>query len=139
MSNYKLKHKNMLHRLSKLGLYLPHIYFVGVCIIMAANPNLVLIGIAIFLISMIFIKNKILNVAVAAFTLFFSFWMGLAYLSDFNKIVEFDPQTWQFVLVGGLFVFTNFFMSILMGLPFFKEQVDMSQEDLSIIAVRNSI
>ena len=88
---------------------------------------------------MIFIKNKILNVAVAAFMLFFSFWMGLAYLSDFNQILEFDNKAWQFVIVGGLFVFTNFFMAILMGLPFFKEQVDMSQEDLSILAVRNSI
>jgi ABC-type multidrug transport system permease subunit len=129
----------MLHRLSKLGLYLPHLYFMSVVIIIAMNPNFAMIAIAIFLFAMIFIKNKILNVAVAAFMLFFSFWMGLAYLSDFHKIMEFDNKTWQFVLVGGLFVFTNFFMAILMGLPFFKEQVDLSQEDLSILAVRNSI
>ena len=129
----------MLHRLSKLGLYLPHVYFMIVAIIITANPNLVAIAIAISLFAMIFIKNKILNVGVAAFTLFFSFWMGFAYFSDFQKIIAFDNQAWQFVLVGGLFVFTNFFMAILMGLPFFKEQVDMSQEDLSILAVRNSI
>jgi hypothetical protein len=129
----------MLQRLSKLGLYLPHVYFMSVAIIITANPNLVVIGIAIFLFAMIFIKNKIMNVAVAAFMIFFSFWMGLAFLSDFQKIVEFDNQAWQFVSLGGLFVVTNFFMAILMGLPFFKEQLDMSQEELSIISVRNSI
>lgn len=129
----------MLHKLSKLGLYLPHIYFMSVAIIIAANPNFAMIGIAIFLFTIMFIKNKVLNVAVAAFLLFFSFWMSLAYLSDFNKIIEFDNKAWQFVIVGGLFVFTNFFMSILMGLPFFKEQMDKSQEELNMITVRNTI
>ena len=62
----------MLEKLSKVGHYLPHVYFAAISIIIAMNPNYVMIGIALFLCSMIFIKNKILNVVVSAFLLFIS-------------------------------------------------------------------
>ena len=122
----------MLNKLSKFGLYLPHIYFMGVSIIIACNPNYIMIVVAIALLAMIFIKNKILNVAIAAFLLFFSFWMLLAYLSDFHKITEFDAKAWKFAIAGAVFIIANFSMSILMGLPFFKEQIDISESDCLI-------
>lgn len=130
----------MLNKLSNLGLYLPHIYFMGISIIIACHPNYMMIVAAIVLLVMIFIKNKILNVAVAAFLLFFSFWILLAYLSDFYKIIEFDAKAWKFIWVGALFIIANFSMSILMGLPFFKEQIDISESDCSVTGfqVQNS-
>lgn len=119
----------MLNKLSKLGLILPHLYFAAVAIIIAFNPNYFMLIIAVALLAMIFIKKKTLNVAIAAFLLFFSFWMMLAYLSDFQKITEFNAEAWKFAIQGALFIIANFFMSILMGLPFFKEQIDISESE----------
>lgn len=131
MIAYKLifKQRRMSNKLSKIGLFLPHIYFTIIAIVTVSNPNFVMIGIAIFLLAMIYFKNKILNVSVAAFLLFFSFWMLLAYLSDFHKITTFDTKAWKFMIIGTIFIFANFSMSILMGFPFFKEQIELSEEE----------
>lgn len=119
----------MSSKISKAGLFLPHIYFTIISIVIATNPNFTMIGIAILMLAMIFLKNKILNLSASAFLLFFSFWMMLAYISDFNKIAVLDYKTWQFIIIGGLFVLTNFIMSLMMGFPYFKEQVDMCSDD----------
>ncbi len=124
----------MYNKLSKIGLFLPQIYFFAICCIIAANPNFVMIGVAVFLLALIFIKNKILNVGVAAFLLFFSFWMLLAFLSDFHEITIMDQKAWEFVILGSLFVLANFAMSLLMGYPFFREQVLISKGDDYYIA-----
>lgn len=120
----------MIDKISKAGLYLPHIYFAIICIIIviATSPNIAMIGIATLLLVVMLLKNKIINVTVSAFLLFFSFWVFLAYLSSCHEIEVMDSKAWQSIIMGGLFIIVNFTMSIMMGFPFFKEQADLSGE-----------
>ncbi len=62
----------------------------------------------------LFKPSKHLNFTLGIVFVCLSSYMILAYLSDLLQIVSFSETVKSFIIVGGLFVFTNFVMSLWM-------------------------
>lgn len=120
----------MLTYCSKLGAYLPHIYF-AITLSFIAYPSLLSMGgIVGGFLFLFFLKNKLSNFIIGTFTMFFSFWMLFIFISDLYLITEFDRLSLVFLSLGTIFCMLNFIMSILLALPFFLAQMNINEEGL---------
>ena len=91
---------------------LPYIYFSSF-LILATVPDKPMIGLLLALpfILQLMVNLKFADILLGSVTLFFSFWMMLAYASDFHKISNYDYKAWSFIGIGGLIVCLNFVMT----------------------------
>lgn len=98
--------------------WLPYIYFSAFFLLIinksASYYNLVLLLLSALLLLQMYFQLKYVDCFTGMLLMFLSFWFLLAYASDFHKITSYTNQTWQFVVIGGLIVISNFAMSILM-------------------------
>lgn len=98
--------------------WLPYIYFSAFFLLIinksASYYNLVLFVLSALLLLQMYFQLKYVDWFTGMLLLFLSLWFLLAYTSDFHKITSYTNQTWQFVVIGGLIVISNFVMSILM-------------------------
>lgn len=107
--------------ISKYSKFVPYLYFIAVIIYLFTSVNksegltaypILLFGIP-FLWQLIK-PNKNLNFSLGITFVCISSYLILAYLSDVFNIVSISDTIKSFIVLGGLFVFTNFSMSLWM-------------------------
>ena len=98
--------------------WLPYIYFSVFFLLIisesASYYNMVPLALSVLLLLQMYFQLKYVDWFMGMLLLFLSLWFLLAYASDFHKITSYTNQTWQFIVIGGLIVISNFVMSILM-------------------------
>ena len=98
--------------------WLPYTYFSVFFILIisesASYYNIVPLALSALLLLQMYFQLKYVDWFMGMLLLFLSLWFLLAYASDFHKITSYTNQTWQFIVIGGLIVISNFVMSILM-------------------------
>ena len=107
--------------MQKIIRQLPYIYFLILIAILVFQPlatmkgRLVLLLFAIpFVVQMIRPYNWI-RIGLAILCSIYALWMGLAWLSDFNKpAMEVSDNYWSFVIIGLLYVGMNVLMAFLL-------------------------
>lgn len=107
--------------ISKYSKFVPYLYFIAAIAYWFTDVNrsegITAYPILLFALPFIWqlIKpSKQLNFSLGIIFVCLSSYMILAYLSDFFNIVSYSETAKQFIIVGGLFVFTNFLMALWM-------------------------
>ena len=105
--------------ISKYSKFVPYLYFIAVIIYWFTDVNrhegIGAFPILLFSIPFVWqlIKpNRKLNFGLGVVFVCLSSYLILAYLSDVVNITHFLEQSKRFLFVGGLFVLTNFIMSL---------------------------
>lgn len=107
--------------ISKYSKFVPYLYFIAVIIYWFTDVNrsegitaypILLFGIPF--IWQLLKPNKKLNFSLGIIFVCLSSYLILAYLSDLLNIVDISASTKTFIIYGGLFVITNFLMSLWM-------------------------
>lgn len=98
--------------------WLPYIYFIVFFLLIisesASYYNLVPLVLSALLLLQMYFQLKYVDWFTGMLLLLLSLWFLLAYASDFSKITSYTNRTWEFIVVGGLIVISNFTMSVLM-------------------------
>jgi hypothetical protein len=107
--------------ISKYSKFVPYLYFIAVIIYLftSVNKNEGLTAYPILLFGIPFLwqlikPNKKLNFSLGITFVCISSYLILAYLSDIFNIVSISETFKSFIVLGGLFVLTNFLMSLWM-------------------------
>lgn len=107
--------------ISKYAKFVPYLYFIVAVTywFTDVNKNNGLTAYPILLITIPFVwqlirPSKNLNFSLGIIFVCLSSYLILAYLGDILNIVTFSETVQSFILLGGLFVFTNFIMSLWM-------------------------
>ncbi|MFL0352226.1 hypothetical protein [Xanthomarina sp. GH4-25] len=107
--------------ISKYSKFIPYLYFIASVAywFTDVNKNNGISAYPILLIAIPFIwqlvkPSKRLNFSLGIIFVCLSSYLILAYLGDIFNIVSFSETVKSFILLGGLFVFTNFIMSLWM-------------------------
>ncbi len=95
--------------------WLPYTYFSVFFILIisesASYYNIVPLALSVLLLLQMYFQLKYVDWFMGMLLLFLSLWFLLAYASDFHKTTSYTNQTWQFIVIGGLIVISNFIMS----------------------------
>ncbi|TYA58280.1 hypothetical protein [Formosa maritima] len=107
--------------ISKYSKFVPYLYFIAVIayLFTSVNKSEGLTAYPILLFGIPFLwqlikPNKKLNFSLGITFVCVSSYLILAYLSDIFNIVSISNTIKSFIVLGGLFVFTNFTMSLWM-------------------------
>lgn len=108
-----------MNHISKYSKFVPYLYFIAVIIYWFTDVNrhegIAAFPILLFSIPFVWqlIKpNRRLNFGLGVIFVCLSSYLILAYLSDVVDITHFSKQSKRFLFIGGLFVLTNFIMSL---------------------------
>ena len=107
--------------ISAYSKFIPYLYFIVIIIYWFTDVNrngginaypILLFGIPF--IWQLFRPSKKLNFTLGIIFVCLSSYLILAYLSDLFNIISFSDSAKRFIIMGGLFVLTNFIMSLWM-------------------------
>lgn|SRR5690554_7870679 len=111
----------MKKQISKYSKFIPYLYFIVAVAywFTDVNKNEGITAYPILLIAIPFVwqlikPSKQLNFSLGIIFVCVSSYMILAYLIDVFNIISFPETLSNFIILGGLFVFTNFLMSLWM-------------------------
>ena len=106
---------------NKYSKFVPYLYFIAAVVywFTFSNKDNGVIAYPILLIAIPFIyqlikPSKKLNFSLGIISVCLSSYMILAYLGNYLNIINFSEIFKSFIFIGGIFVFTNFIMSLWM-------------------------